>query len=228
MNQTDEKLAAETVASATPAENKTLSEEHTMTVQRSKASIALRNAGVPIEGMQDLPASMMALPYVKLVQRMTTKAKLTDGEDAKVGTYYFTDTQESVSELELIILRTKVVERDFIDDKGESKHSTQLFSLCIRGDMEKMFILILPVTSFTPFGRLIAKFKEMKLQSAWEHMVKATTEDAQNKRGQAYKIANLQIGRKLTPDEVDKMAELYGEYGGVLERRDIVEDGEVE
>ena len=206
-------------------EKGTIQKEHSMTVSKPSGPKSVVDRGsVNIEGMQDLPASMIALPYCKLVQKSSSKTILTDGKDATPGTYYFTDTQESVETLEFVILRSKVVEREFIQDE-ETRKVTQLMSLCITGDMKKLFILLFPLTSFTSWGKLIAKFKAMEVKSAWEYLVTAKSDKRTNSKGQFF-VANIQMGAKLTDDQQGLMAEKYGEYGGVLERRDLVEQAE--
>lgn len=218
MNKSDEKLADESVKG-------TVSSEHHLTVSKS-GGLAV-GSFVPIEGMQDLPASIIRLPYVKLVQKMTSKAKLKSGKDAEVGSFYFSDTQEALTEFEFVILRAKIIEREYTDD-NVTKKSTQLFSLIMLDDMSRMYILILPVTSFSPWGELINHFKTKGVKNAWDYLVNVRSEDAQNKKGQHYKRAKFSLGRKLTEVETSAMENQYGEYGGVLERRDIEEEGDTE
>ena len=205
-------------------ETGTVQKEHSMTVSKPAGTLKVPHVGGDIEGMQDLPASMIALPYVKLVQKSSSKTILTDGKDATPGLYYFTDTQTVVDTLNFIILRAKVVTRDYIRD-GESVKVTQLMSLSMSDDFKKLFILLLPITSFTSWGKLIAKFKEMGIESAWEYAVTAKSIKRENTKGQFF-VADIQIGRKLIDKEQEAMADKYGEYGGVLERRDIMEEAE--
>ena len=202
--------------------DETLSKEHSLSVQKKKNMMNYPTVG--IAGMEDLPASMIALPYVKLVQKSSSKTILTDGKDATPGTYYFTDTQEAVKELNFVILRSKVVTREFVQNE-EVRKVTQLISLCIAGDLKKLFILVLPITSFTSWGKLIAKMKNLGIKSAWENIVVAKSEKRENAKGQFF-VADLQLGEKLNKERENEMAEKYGEYGGVLERRDVMDESE--
>lgn len=202
-----------------------IKKEHFLTVGKQPAPLAVphRVGDVGIEGM-DLPASMISLPYVKLVQKSSSKTILTNGKDAEPGKYYFTDSKSAVDALEFVILRSKVAEREFVQDDRMVK-VTQLMSLCITSDMSSLFILILPVTSFTSWGKLIASMKGRGIKSAWEYEVIARSEKRQNTKGQYY-VADIQLGKKISKEDQEIMSAKYAEYGGVLERRDVVEQAE--
>jgi len=193
--------------------------EHKLTTVETKVSMA---GGIEIEGLEDVPTSMLAVPYVKLVQG-NSEAILADGKaEAAKGTFYFTDIKEAVEELKFVLLRAKPVTKEFDDEDGNKKLVRQLMVLGATTDSKtpKIFVLILSLTSFTGFGKLVAMFKNMKVSSVWEYEVTGYATPRKNAKGSFY-VADFTIGKKLPESAIAKMREAYGEYGGVLERNDI-------
>ena len=182
------------------------------------------SGGLDIEGLQDVPASMLAVPFVKIVQFSSTKTVLENGNDADPGNFFFTDLQTQEKDLKFVMLRAKPQVREFDDDKSPTgkRLVRQVLILGMLLESQKLFILILPVSSFSSWGKLLSKLKDNRVQSVWENELVATTELMKNDKGKFY-VANFQIGRELDDDEIDRMSETYGQYGGVLERNDVPE-----
>lgn len=200
-----------------PAEIRSLS------VHKEPAALATKGS-LDIEGLEDVPASMLAVPFVKIVQFSSTKTVLESGVDADPGNFFFTDLQTQEKELKFVMLRAKPQIREFDDDKSPTgkRMVRQVLVLGMILESQKLFILILPVSSFSSWGKLLSKLKENKVLSVWESELVASTELQKNDKGKFY-VANFQIGRELDDDEIGRMAATYGQYGGVLERQDVPE-----
>lgn len=186
--------------------------------------------GIGIEGLQDVPTAMIPVPFMKLVQGTSKNIELENGEDAPVGSFYLTDLQVAFKDLTFVMLRVKHQVIDFereIDGQMKMVPTKQLLILGMDLDTEKLFILTLSVMSFSNFGRLIAKFKDQKVNAVWQYQVHVTSEKMENKKGK-FQIANFQIGEKLTEDQIAKMQEKYGQYGGVIDREDLFTQDEAE
>src|SRR5581483_10112539 len=210
MTKEDEEAIDSIVKGAEGAETVHEPAEAALAVQDDKdTAIATIGHGIAIQGLEGVPASILPIPFVKLVQGTSKKIELEDGKDAPVGSFYFTDLQKDF-EREVNGVMTMVPTK-------------QLLLLGIALDRQKLFILTLSVMSFSNFGRLISKFKDVKVSATWEYEIKATAEKMENKKGK-FQIANFQIGRKLTEEEIGQMAQTYAEYGGVLEREDIQQE----
>lgn len=196
--------------------------ENKMTVKNSSSSLTVPDFGINIEGLQDVPVSVLPVPFVKLVQGTSTKIELEDGKDAPVGTFYFTDLQQAFEQLSFVLLRAKYQIKEFERD-GEMVPTKQMLLLGITLDTQKLFILTLSVMSHSNFGRLVSKLKDRKTKHVWEYEVIATSEKMENKKGK-FQVVNLQVGRKISDEEVEQMAKTYGEYGGVLDREYVEEE----
>lgn len=180
--------------------------------------------GIPIDGLESVPTNILPVPFVRLVQGTSSKIELENGEDAPVGSFYFNDLQRAYKELPFVLLRAKYQIKEF-EREGKLVPTKQILLLGMTLETKKLFILTLSVMSFSNFGGLIAKFKEKGVTAVWEYEIKATSEKMENKKGK-FQIANFQVVRKVTEEELNDLAEAYGEYGGVLDREDIQEAAE--
>lgn len=229
-NQTLEKSEEGTVipGATEPAGN--LSSEHSMTVDKPR-SLARPINTVPVGGFHELPASMLALPYVVIVQN-GTNVFLADGKTpAPKGKFYLTDTQEVRDELNFVTLRALVKETMEEDIKThELKKKTKLQALC--GDLENAFdlyILQFPVTSFTNWGRMMSQIMKRKYANSYEIAVNAFIKSATNKSGQQFYVADFRLTDEIADGDLTTLRTKLESYGGALDKRDFSEeDGSVE
>ena len=80
-----------------------------------------------------------------------------------------------------------------------------------------MFILSLSATSFTAYGKLIAKFKASKIDKSYRFELSAKTVKTENKKGKFY-VLDINIGAEITPENLATIAKLAADYGVVLDR----------
>lgn len=204
-----------------------LSEEHGLsTVAPSSVAKPNQFKSVGIQGMEDIPTSLIAIPYCRLVQPSSKKTEDENGQEVPAGNFLFNDTQKAVPELNFILLRSKH-EFKLVDESGQfvpedypgvTRQKQQVSILGITTDTEKLFILSLSPTSFSAFGRLIAKFKDMKVDKTWRFVLKATTEKVENAKGKFY-VLKLDIGQELQGEELERMDKTAMEYGLALDRQ---------
>src|ERR1700719_2536800 len=154
--------------------------------------------GVSIEGMEDIPVSMIALPYVRLIQPSSKNTTLDNGKEAPAGTFLFNDTQEYFTSLKFILLRAKH-EMKKVDEKGnfvtpdyvgKTQLKPRVAILGITTDSDRLFITSLSPTSFSPLGKLIAKFKALQITKSWMFELTMTAEKTENQKGKYY-VANF-------------------------------------
>lgn len=211
-----------------------ITNEHSLSTTQQDNALVDPTAfkGVDIEGLQEVPSNMQAVPYVRLVQPSSKNIVTDKGEEAKSGTYLFNDTQIAVEELYFVILRAKPelkpVDRDgkFIFDNttpvaGEKQ---QLSILGYDPTGEKLFILSLTKSSFSNFGKYIAKLKSMKVKRTWEYMIKATSSYKENDKGKFY-VAEFNLDLKLNDTEVEKIGKIAYQYGMLLDQRIVDDEG---
>lgn len=226
MDKDDKKMVDKTVKNPRPAGN--VSEEHSMTTVHPQ-SLAAQVPGIPIGGFQELPLSMLALPYVVIVQGLTD-VYLTDGKTpAPKGQWYFNDVRTTQEEIHFISLRAKVVVKEVLNDKtGLMEKRQKLYALCANMEDMELFIMVLPVTSFTAWGRMMAQMKKNGVKDSFEYSLLGKVVKAVNKRGHKYFVGDFILEEKLSEETMKEMKSKYGQYGGVLDRSEVVEEGEVE
>ena len=177
-----------------------------------------------IEGLEEVAANTIPLPFCRLVQPTSTKIALSDGKDAAAGTFFFNDTQTVEEELNICILKAKHSDMTFERD-GMQVPVKKLGILAVdMNNLNKIFILSLSVMSFTSFGSLIAKIRADQQVSAddakakvRDYVIKVTSEKQENDKGKYY-IAKFEIVEKVAKDHKEKMDDLYQKYINSLER----------
>lgn len=182
--------------------------------------------GVSISGLESVPATIVAVPFCRLVQPTSKNTTKSDGQDAPPGSFFFNDIQEAVSELNFVLLRAKhdyrLVSRDgqfvsssYIGEMGKPK--PVLSVLGITTDTDKLFILSLSSTSFSSFGKLIAKLKSLQVDKTWRFTYKAVSEKKENDKGKFF-VINFSLGEELNEKQITNMENMARDYEVVLDR----------
>lgn len=230
-NMTEEELLAKDIEESLNESN--IGENKLQTVP-TEQSVALQNQfrGIDIEGLEGIPASMVAIPYCRVIQPTSKKTTLKDGSEATPGYFMFNDVQEQVQELHFTMLRAKM-DMSFVDKdgnyvtndyEGEKRQKQLLKLLGITLDTDKLFILSLTSTSFSSWGRLLAQMKAIKLDKTYRFSLKATTEKKENKKGKYYTV-NFALGEEVGEEKLQELSKIAFEYGVVLDKQ-IVETEE--
>jgi hypothetical protein len=180
-------------------------------------------AGFDIEGLEDVPVSILPVPFLRLVQPTSTKIETKDGSEAGVGNFFYNDTQEEVKLLNFALLKAKVGRVQF---EGQDEPSTKMNILGFDIDRCKVFILQLSVMSFSNFGKLIAQMKEKDITKSYTHTITMTTSPETNKKGKYY-VANFQLGNEVPAELFTEIEEKVKVYGVAL-NRDISDKEPVE
>ncbi len=200
-------------------------EKHTDLAKTSERMMA-------VEGLEDIPVSMIPVPIYKLVQPGSTKISMADGEDAPVGSILMKDKGEAVTSLKFLLLRAKRQIRNFTDKDGEEKQSPVIAVLGLNLERGTPFVLSLSVASFSPFGQLMSQMKDAKVSKAWEYPVMITSEKQEMEKDTdsgrkmvKYWILNFVLGKTKTTEEDLKTAQLaYEEFAMSLDRGQVDED----
>ena len=172
--------------------------------------------GLGIEGLEDVPVSVLPVPFLRLVQPSSRKIDLANGKEAGVGNYYYNDTQTELESLKFALLKAKVGKSEYEVD-GEMRISTKLNILGFDLERKKVFILTLSVMSISNFGSLVANFKQKEANKTWEYEVVATSSKRENKKGKFY-VAEFQLGEKIDPKVLEDLENNAKAYGSALNR----------
>jgi hypothetical protein len=185
-------------------------------IARVTPNMPVKAPGIGIEGLEDIPASIMPIPYVRLVQPSSKKIEIGNGKEAESGSYYFNDTQEAFPVLEFAILKAKYGETAFKRDNEIIKGS-RIAILAVTLTDFRPFILTLSVMSFTNFGQLVSKLKVKGISKIWEYKIQASSDKQENDKGKYY-VAKFEIKDKLDDETISKLEEKLSLYGGSLDR----------
>lgn len=180
------------------------------------------SGGLGIRGLEEEDASLLPIPFVRVVQGQSKDTKTKDGKDAPEGHFFFNDTRESMEKLTFCILKSKVVVTEFERD-GIKKPTTQRKILGITIDTKKLFILTVSVTSFANYGRLIAEMKQNKVVNVWDRMVTATTERQENDKGKFF-VINFALAEELSADDIIDLGLEFEQHKKVLEKKEEDEE----
>lgn len=191
-----------------------------------------------IRGLEDVPRNIIPLPYYKLVQPGSTNVETNEGEDAQAGSFLMRDIGKSVSELQMIILRAKrQVDEYEAELVGPKKRvvSLGIVGADLTRDM-KPFMMKLPVSSFSNFGRLVSQMQEKNVENVWDYPVTVRTEKVetqkQTDRGMQqvkFWIANFElIDTKLTKKQLQQAEEAYAEFATHLDRNSNEDETEID
>lgn len=179
-----------------------------------------------IEGLEEVSAKTIPLPFCRLVQPTSTKIELVNGKDAEAGTFFFNDTQTFESELMICILKAKHTEMVFERD-GQPTPVKKLGILAVdMNNMQRVFVLSLSVMSFMNFGSLIAKvradqqskttLKEARAKIR-DYVIRVTSEKQENEKGKYY-VAKFELVEKIAEAHMKQIEELYNQYIASLDR----------
>lgn len=204
-----------------------------ITVESSKSVLAPSSgSNMNVIGLEDIPSSLIPVPFYKLVQPGSTKTSMSDGKDAPVGTILMGDSGQAVESLRFLLLRAKRQHREFKGDDGQMQRSTSIGVLGINLDRLTPFMLSISVASFSNFGQLMAQIKENKLVHAWDQAISVTTEKVETEKDtskgrQTVKFWIMKFGlenKELTETESSLAEMAFNQYGSSLDRNqeDIV------
>lgn len=181
-----------------------------------------------VEGLQDVPHSIIPVPYYTLVQPESTKVTLPDGKRAPDGSFLMNDVRKAVGSLRFIVLRAKRQTRMLPSGFGGEDKVVSLNILGYNLDRQKPFILNVPVTSFSAFGKFFDYLVDKKATKAWQYAVEATTEEVEGKKqtGEGLKLVQWWVVRldpqvtQVTKKTQELGQQLYYDYADRLDRND--------
>lgn len=204
-------------------EDSNLEGDHSISIERSKnaaQALSRQYSGVPIGGFEELPVSIMALPYVVIVQAGTDVYLPDNKTPAPKGVFYFTDTQTTKEEILFTPLRALVRDKKVIQD-GKEQTRTKLYCLSLDLENFEPFIFVLPITSFTNWGKMVSQMKKMGSKNSYENAITATVGKATNKSNQKFFVSEFIIGDKLVGEDLETVKKKLVEYGGALDQREV-------
>lgn len=182
--------------------------------------------GIGIQGLEEADPATIPLPFVRLVQPTSKGVRLSDGSEASVGSYFFSDTATAIENPEIIILKGKHGVKTFDDmTTGKPVQKKILAVLGVLSGTEKVFILTLSVMSFNGFGKFMASLKEKKATSSFQYKVTLGSHLIENEKGKFY-VADFNLGEELPDEEYVKMGELYEQYKSVVSSKPFDESQE--
>lgn len=185
-----------------------------------------------LQGLEDIPRSIIPVPFYKFVQPNTDKAFLPDGKRAENGTFLMQDVRKTVTELRVLILRAKRAVRMQKNDAGVLEKVVSLQLLAINLERQRPFILSVPITSFAALGHI---FEQLELKGAahsWDYPVYLTSQEISKPKETPQGLKNVTywvVDASLEPTAIDEKAqtiasEMYQDFAGKLDRDTDDED----
>ena len=181
----------------------------------------IQAGGLGIMGLEEEDASILPIPFVRVVQGQSKDTTMKDGKEAPEGYFFFNDTREAVKDLNFAIIKSKVVLVDFERD-GEVKRVPQRKILGMTLDTKKLFILTISVGSFSNYGRLVAEMKQNKITEVWANLVTATSKKTENDKGKFF-VVEFALGEKLTNEDRVEMGLAFEQYKRIFEKKEVEE-----
>lgn len=190
------------------------------------------NRTFSITGLEDVPRSIIPVPFYKFVHPNTEKAYLPSGKRAENGTFLMPDSREATKELKIIILRAKRATRTQQQEDGKIEKVVSLRILGININKNRPFILSVPITSFSAFGQVFNTLEELEAKNAWDYPVILTSaevvkpkETADGFRNVNYWVVEARIVRiKLTEKQSRIAQQAYNDFASKLDREESEDD----
>ncbi len=185
-----------------------------------------------VAGLEEVPMSMIPLPFYKLVQPGSTNIGTQEGEDAPAGSILMKDTGEAVSVLRIALLRAKRQSQQITDDYGATKVRVSMGLLGINLDGFSPFIMNVPISSFSAFGQLMKQIKDRKASRAWEYPITITSgkrEETKTIGGRPQKVKywvlSFQLEKEPMENETLELLDgAYKEFASSLDRQNEQDD----
>jgi hypothetical protein len=176
----------------------------------------LTTPGINIQGLEEADPATIPLPFARLVQPTSKGVKTSEGEEAPVGSFFFSDTNTALESPTIVILKGKHGVKTFNDmTTGEPVQKKVLAVLGYIPETEKVFILTLSVMSFNGFGHFMAQLKEKHAEACFQYQTTISSHLVENDRGKFY-VADFNLGEELSDELYVKAAELYAQYQSVV------------
>lgn len=184
-------------------------------ITRDNNAVAEYN-GLGIEGLEEVPVSVLPIPFLRLVQPSSKNVDLSNGREAAMGSFFYNDTKQDIERLRFVMLKSKIGKVSYEVD-GEIREGTKLNILGFDLDNNKIFILSLSVMSISNFGKLVAQLKQKEATKAWEYEVIATSVKSENKKGKFY-VADFELSKKVDTKTIADMEMKANTFGVALNR----------
>jgi hypothetical protein len=185
-----------------------------------------------LTGLEDVPRSIIPVPFYKFVHPQTEKATLPDGKRAANGSFLMPDIRQAVNELRIVILRAKRSVRVQRQEDGRIEKVVSLQILAINLERQKPFILSVPITSFSAFGKIFEELETKGAKNAWDYPVYISSaevekpkETAQGLRNVTYWVVEAHLEPTPLSDEDKQTAfESYLDFAPKLDREENEDD----
>lgn len=185
-----------------------------------------------LTGLEDVPRSIIPVPYYKFVHPQTEKAYLPDGTRAANGSFLMPDIRKAVTELRIVILRAKRATRTQQQEDGKIEKVVSLQILGINLERQRPFILSVPVTSFATFGAIFEELETRGAENAWDYPVYITSSEVDKPKDTATGFRNVTywvVDAHLEPNQIseeDKQiaADAYADFAEKLDREESEDD----
>lgn len=185
-----------------------------------------------LTGLEDVPRSIIPVPFYKFVHPQTEKAFLPNGQRAENGSFLMPDVRQAVTELRIVILRAKRAKRVQRQEDGTIESVVSLQILGINLDRQRPFILSVPVTSFATFGAIFEELEARNAENAWDYPVYLTSSQVDKPKETSEGFQNVTywvVEAHLEPTalaDADKQiaAEAYQDFAEKLDRDESEDD----
>lgn len=184
-----------------------------------------------LKGLEDIPRSIIPVTFYKFVQPHTEKAYLPNGQRASNGNFLMSDVRESVSELNIVILRAKRATRiQYTNNIPEKVVSLKILGINVA--RQKPFILSVPITSFGSLGQVFEELESRGATNAWDYGVTLTSTEINKQKttpegvkNVTYFVINAIVNNRPLTEEAKKVAsECYQDFAAKLDTSEEVDE----
>lgn len=193
---------------------------------KNDAAFALANKdfqGIAMPGLEHMEQRFIPIPRIKLVQSNSNDVQLADGNDARKGSFYYENFQQSQDELHIALLGSKLMSftGPSIDDPTVEKTSEFIGLIFLDLSYNKVFTMRFSPGSFRNWSSLVGQFMaaheagEMATTFSKETII---TTELMKDGSRSWYVLRFQIGKELDETTFETASALYEQYSNHFNR----------
>lgn len=185
--------------------------------------VAVKRQGTGIIGLEDIPISIIPLPFYKLVTANSKNVTMANGKRANAGTF-FTDLNEEVQSVRVAIIRAKRSTKEVkSQETGAIKQEPVIRLLAVDTSNMSPFIISISKGSFSNFGRMMNWFVKSQVKHVFDYPVVLGTQFIETGDFPYWAMTFAPEKEAFNKEDLDTMAMVYNQYASVLDR-DVSEE----
>ena len=213
------KLKKDSVAEKAEVE-KSKKEKELVRIERSKEVVVTSGGVSKVRGFEDLPASLIRIPYYRQVHPLSRGTELEDGTKAEAGSF-LTDMQEEKETLRVAIIRAKTDKiRQTVKENGREVIKIKSVVRILAFDTVRYLPFQINVTkgSFSNVGDMMLWFNRKGAKSSYEYPVIIGSEFIETVDNPYFAMKFTCEDKKFSEKELEMITDVAMQYAGVLDK----------